>query len=205
MRQNEFWDKRSDKYDLKVREENFFATRIDKAKKLLSESDDVLDVGCATGEIGLEIANSVKHLHGIDTSKVMINKAKRKTEEKKVTNVEFDCIDVYDQSIKKEAYDKVFAFNILHLVDNPTEVINRISELLNEGGHIVSETPCLEERGWLFRIMIAAFVKVGMAPPVLRLSYRQLKQVFLDNKFEIVQEEVVVDNHKVIWIVAKKV
>ena len=53
MKQNEFWDKRSDKYDLNIRDENFFAPTIEKTKKLLNESDVVLDVGCATGEIGL--------------------------------------------------------------------------------------------------------------------------------------------------------
>ena len=204
MKQNEFWDKRSDKYDLNIRDENFFAPTIEKTKKLLDESDVVLDVGCATGEIGLEIADAVKHVHGIDTSKAMIDKAKCKAEKRKINNVEFDCLDVNTQSIERESYDKVFAFNILHLVDNPTEVINRMSELLFESGYVVSETPCLGERGWLFRVLISVFVKVGMAPPIAGLSYRKMKQMFLDNKFEIIQEEILDDKDKVIWIVAKK-
>ena len=204
MKQNEFWDKRSDKYDLNIRDENFFAPTIEKTKKLLNESDVVLDVGCATGEIGLEIADAVKHVHGIDTSKAMIDKAKCKAEKRKINNVEFDCLDVNTQSIERESYDKVFAFNVLHLVDNPTEVINRMSELLFESGYDVSETPCLGERGWLFRVLISVFVKVGMAPPIAGLSYRKMKQMFLDNKFEIIQEEILDDKDKVIWIVAKK-
>ena len=204
MKQNEFWDKRSDKYDLNIRDENFFAPTIEKTKKLLNESDVVLDVGCATGEIGLEIADAVKHVHGIDTSKAMIDKAKCKAEKRKINNVEFDCIDVNTQSIERESYDKVFAFNVLHLVDNPTEVINRMSELLFESGYVVSETPCLGERGWLFRVLISVFVKVGMAPPIAGLSYRKMKQMFLDNKLEIIQEEILDDKDKVIWIVAKK-
>jgi hypothetical protein len=32
-----------------------------------------------------------------------------------------------------------------------------------------------------------------------------MKQMFLDNKFKIVQEEILDDKDKVIWIVAKKV
>ncbi len=205
MKQSEFWDKRSDKYDINIRGENFFAPTIEKTKTLLNESDVVLDVGCATGEIGLEIANFVKHVHGIDTSKVMIDKAKSKAEERKINNVEFDCLDVDAQSIERESYNKVFAFNIFHLVDNPTLAINRMSELLCESGYVVSETPCLGERGWLFRVLITVFVKVGMAPPILGLSYRRIKQMFLDNKFEIIQEEILDNKDKVIWIVAKKV
>jgi len=204
MKQNEFWDKRSDKYDLNIRDEIFFAPTIEKTTKLLNESDVVLDVGCATGEIGLEIADAVKHVHGIDTSKAMIDKAKCKAEGRKINNVEFDCLDVNTQSIERESYDKVFAFNVLHLVDNPTEVINRMSKLLCENGYVVSETPCLGERGWLFRVLISVFVKVGMAPPIAGLSYRKMKQMFLDNKFEIIQEEILDDKDKVIWIVAKK-
>jgi 2-polyprenyl-3-methyl-5-hydroxy-6-metoxy-1,4-benzoquinol methylase len=204
MEQNEFWDQRSDKYDLNIRGENFFGPTIEKTRTLLNESDLVLDVGCATGEIGLEIANTVQHVHGIDTSKVMIDKAKCKAEERKINNVEFDCLDVNAQSIKRESYNKIFAFNVLHLVDNPIQAINRMSELLCENGHVVSETPCLGERGWLFRALIAVFVKVGMAPPIMGLSYRKMKQMFLENKFEIVQEEIFDDKDKVVWIVAKK-
>ena len=171
MKQSGFWDKRSDKYDQNIRGEKFFAATIAKTNTLLNESDVILDVGCATGEIGLEIANSVKRVHGIDTSKAMIDRAKFKAEERKSNNVEFDCLDVGAQSIVKESYDKVFAFNILHLVDNPTQAISRISELLCENGQVVSETPCLEERGWLFRVLIGAFIKIGIAPPIADLSY----------------------------------
>lgn len=205
MKQSEFWDKRSDKYDLNIRGENFFTPTIEKTRTLLNESDVVLDIGCATGEIGLEIANSVKHVHGIDTSTEMIDKAKRKAEERNINNVEFDCIDINTQSIKRESYDKVFAFNVLHLVENTTEAISRMSDLLCKSGYVLSETPCLGERGWFFRVLIAVFIKVGMAPPIEGLSYRKMKQMFLDNKFEIVQEEILDDKDKVIWIVAKKV
>jgi 2-polyprenyl-3-methyl-5-hydroxy-6-metoxy-1,4-benzoquinol methylase len=205
MKQSEFWDKRSDKYDQNIRGENFFTPTIEKTRKLLNESDVILDIGCATGEIGLEIANSVKHVHGIDTSTEMIDKATRKAVERKINNVEFDCIDVNTQSIRKESYDKVFAFNVLHLVDNTNETISRMSDLLCKSGYVVSETPCLGERGWFFRVLIAVFVKVGMAPPIEGLSYRKIKQMFLDNEFKIVQEEILDDKDKVIWIVAKKV
>jgi hypothetical protein len=44
-----------------------------------------------------------------------------------------------------------------------------------------------------------------MAPPIEGLSYRKIKQMFLDNEFKIVQEEILDDKDKVIWIVAKKV
>ena len=79
-----------------------------------------------------------------------------------------------------------------------------MSELLCESGYIVSETPCLGERGWLFRALIAIFVKFGMAPPIAGLSYSKMKQMFLDNKFEIIQEEILDEKDKVVWIVAKK-
>ena len=204
MEQSKFWDNRSDKYDLNIRGENFFIPTIEKTKRLLDDTDVVLDVGCATGEIGLEIANSVKHIYGIDTSKMMIDKAKCKLQERNINNVKYDCLDVSEQSIERESYDKIFAFNILHLVSNPSQTIDRMSELLRKNGHIVSETPCLGERGWLFRLLIGAFVKIGIAPPIAGLSYRKMKQIFLDNKFEILQEEVLDEKDKVIWIVAKK-
>jgi len=204
MKQSEYWDKRSEKYDLNIRDEDFFLPTIEKARQLVNDTDVILDVGCATGEIGLEIAGFVKHIHGIDTSESMIEKAGIKVRERQIDNADYECRDVSEQSIERESYDKVFAFNVLHLAGNPSQTINRMSELLHENGHILSETPCLGERCWLFRRLIEVFVKFGIAPPIAGLSYGELKQMFLANEFEIIQEEILDDKDKVIWIVARK-
>ena len=51
----DFWDKRARKYDDAVqRHDAVFDRTVASVKTLLSTSDVVLDLGCASGEYGLE-------------------------------------------------------------------------------------------------------------------------------------------------------
>jgi len=173
MKQDEFWDKRSEKYDENIRNESFYDKTIEKTKSLLSDTDVVLDFACATGEMSLDFANSVKHIHGIDTSGKMIERAKEKAQIKNIENVKFSRADVDDVALVKNSFSKVLAFNILHLVDDASKKVNRLYALLNEGGIIISETPCLGERGWLVKSLIIFAQKIGLAPPILNLTYKE--------------------------------
>jgi 2-polyprenyl-3-methyl-5-hydroxy-6-metoxy-1,4-benzoquinol methylase len=204
MEQIEFWDRRSDKYDRNIRGDRVFALILEKTRTRLDDSDAVLDVGCATGEIALEVAQSVKHVQGIDTSTVMIDKARRKTEQRDIHNVAFDSGDVTAHSLARDSYHKVFAFNVLHLVGDAGATIKSMHDLLYKGGYVLSGTPCLGERSWLFRLLIAVFVRIGMAPPVEGLSYRKLKQIFTQNSFDIIEEDILGHKDRVLWLVAKK-
>ncbi|HMB45984.1 MAG TPA: class I SAM-dependent methyltransferase [Candidatus Methanoperedens sp.] len=55
---------------------------VEKAKKHLKVGDIVLDCGCATGTVAIEIADNVKKVHGIDIS----SKMKGEKEEQKTSN-----------------------------------------------------------------------------------------------------------------------
>jgi len=154
--------------------------------------------------MSLDFANSVKHIHGIDTSGKMIERAKEKAQIKKIENVEFSRADVDDVALVKNSFSKVLAFNILHLVDDASKKVNRLYDLLNEGGIIISETPCLGERGWLVKSLIIFAQKIGLAPPILNLTYKELESVFTSNNFEIIENEVLDANRKTHWVVAKK-
>lgn len=59
---------------------------IEKTKKYLDASSIVLDYGCATGSIAIEIAGIVKEAQGIDISSKMIEIARRKADERKLNN-----------------------------------------------------------------------------------------------------------------------
>ena len=60
---------------------------IERTKKYLNASSVVLDYGCATGSIALEIASMAKEVHGIDISSNMIEIAKRKADEREIKNI----------------------------------------------------------------------------------------------------------------------
>jgi len=121
------WDKRSKKYDDDIKKhDSVYAKTIDSTKSLLINSDVVLDFGCASGEMSLDIAPNVQHVHGIDLSVKMIEIANRKTRERQVKNISFDHVDVFDQRLASNSFFAIMAFNIFHLLDDAPKVLARL-------------------------------------------------------------------------------
>ena len=61
MQQATFWDGRAAKYDEGIRTHDSLYTRtVTRTTSLLTNSDVVLDLGCGSGEIGLDIARHVQ-------------------------------------------------------------------------------------------------------------------------------------------------
>jgi SAM-dependent methyltransferase len=71
----------------------------------LRSTDRVLDVGCAEGLIALEVAGSVGHVHGIDTSRSRIAAAIRDAAERQIPNATFEVASVVDYELEPETWD----------------------------------------------------------------------------------------------------
>jgi ubiquinone/menaquinone biosynthesis C-methylase UbiE len=84
------------------------------AKKLMkfSKNDVVLDVGCGTGLITVEIAKLVKSVTGIDISEVMINNAKP------ADNVTYIVADALMLPFPDKSFDKVVSFTVLQDIED---------------------------------------------------------------------------------------
>src|SRR4030042_2711829 len=91
---------------------------LENTKKYLNKNDIVLDYGCATGMKALELAGHVKNIYSIDISSKMIEAAKRKAAERNIGNVDFIHTTLFDEKFKKESFDAILAFNILHLLED---------------------------------------------------------------------------------------
>ena len=111
---------------------------IERAKKYLDASSVVLDYGCATGSIALEIASMAKDVRGIDISANMVEIARTKAGESGIKTIAFTKATIFDESLKKESFDLILALSILHLAENPTHVMCRINQLLKPGGFFIS-------------------------------------------------------------------
>jgi len=143
----EFWDKASKNYDKTEERFEYIHSRSRKnAKKYLKGSNIILDYGCGTGTTSCEFANQVKEIHAIDISSKMIEIAKEKAVAGKVENINFVQADIFDKRYKKESFDAILAFNMLHTVSNPQNVMQRIYELLKPEGLFISVTPCLRDK-----------------------------------------------------------
>ena len=85
-----FWDFVAIKYDRTEKHlEPIFLKIHNNLKQQLNKSDILLDYGCGTGTISIEIANHVKEIRAIDISNKMLDIAKRKACEHNIKNIDF--------------------------------------------------------------------------------------------------------------------
>ena len=204
-----FWDNVSNKFD--KRSQKIDQTEIktlENTKKYLNVNDIVLDYGCAIGTMAIEIADNVKKIHGIDISPKMIDAAKRKAAERKIQNIHFAQSTIFDERYKRESFDVILAFNILHFLEDTQKVMTRINELLKPKGLIISVTPCLGEKKSFINILIFLLVflqtKMGMVPYIRFFRISEFEDSIANANFQIVETESLHSPGEQYFIVAKK-
>ena len=141
-----FWDKVSKLFGTsgkKIKQNSTTFKTIEATKRLLDSNDVVLDYACGPGTITIEIAESVKTIHGIDISSGMIEVAKRKVAQLNIENVDLEQSNLFNEQYEKESFNVVLAFNILHFIEDTPKVMMRINDLLKPGGLFISATGCL--------------------------------------------------------------
>lgn len=206
----EFWDRASKNYDkTEERFEYIHSKSRENAKKHLNGSNIVLDYGCGTGTTSCEIATQVKEIHAIDISSKMIEIAKRKAAASKVENIDFVQTDIFDERYKKESFDVILAFNMLHTVIDPQAVMRRIYELLRPEGLFISVTPCLREKmAFLVNIqiqLVRVLCKIGVIPvPIRRLKSSELDDLLVNGDFQTTNTEKLHKGASSYFVVAKK-
>ena len=200
-----FWDERARKYDDDIqRHDSLYTRTIASTKSLLTDSDVVLDLGCGSGEIGLDIARHVQRVHGIDVSAKMIELANQKVRDRKARNADFNQADAFGPRLAGSSFSAVTAFNIFHLVDDIPGVIARLHDLLESEGLLVSQTPCLGERNWFVRTLLNLAQKLGFAPPIRSLTFAELESLVSSGGFEILESEIWDERDAVQRVVARK-
>lgn len=210
MKTEKFWDKVS--YKFAKRSHKIDPTEIktlENTKKYLNVNNIVLDYGCGIGTMAIEISDNVKKIHCIDISQKMINAAKRKAVERNIENIYFAQSTIFDERYKRESFDVILAFNILHFLEDTQNVVNRINELLKSGGLFISVTPCLREKRSFISILIFLLVwlqtKMGLVPYIKFFRISEFENSIAYGNFQIVEAEILHTATQQYFIVAKKI
>ena len=199
-----FWDRMSKHFDREERKNEPINIKIiEKTRGRLKISDNVLDYGCGTGTTAVEFASCVEKVNGIDISPKMIEAAKRKAAKHGMTNMDFAQTTIFDEKLKKESFDVIISFYLLHLVEDTPEVMRRINELLKPDGVFISSTPCMGE-SILRRILISLFGIIIRIPYLKFFKIQELKDLMTDGNFDIVETECLNKISQQYFIVAKK-
>ena len=202
-----FWDRIAKNYDKRSdkKQERLLET-IENIKRHLGPEDRVLDFACGTGEKALGVSDRVQSIRGIDLSREMIEKASAKATDRQIENAQFSQTSLFDATLKPGSYDAIMAFYVLHLVDDPAQVLERICELLKPDSRLICETPCLGESSAVVGWLIALVGKLGVLPKVHCFRIANLKSMITSAaSFQLVESECVNQNQTHLFVVAKKV
>ena len=205
-----FWDGASKNYDkTEERFEYIHSRSRENTSKLLKGGDIVLDYGCGTGTAACQFSSLVKEIHAIDISSKMIEIAKEKAAAGKIENVNFEQSDIFDSKYSAQSYDVILAFNMLHTVASPQDVIERISELLKPEGLFISVTPCLGQKMSFLvnlQIQLVRFLcKFGLIPiPIRRITSSEVNKLLETGGFQAVESEEIYKDASSYFVAAKK-
>ena len=193
-RSEKLWDRMSKMYDgatEKFGDINFRV--VENTKKYLMPKCIVLEIGCGTGTMTLDIANEVKEVQAIDISSKMLDIAKRKALDNKIENIEFVQTTIFYERFTMESFDAILAFNVLNYLKDIQKSIERINELLKPGGLFISVTPCSVEKktisSYLFGIFMSFLVKIRILPFIKFFRYSELDRIIAGGNFQIVETE----------------
>ena len=197
-----FWDRTAKNFD--QRDDQYEAGYVSTIKGYLEPDNVVLDFACGTGSFSCLIANHVQEVHALDISSKMLEVAKGKAHNLEIDNIDFMHGTIFDQRLEEGSFDGILAFNILHLLENTSEVIQRINQLLKPGGVFISDTPCLgEKRNWV-AFVTTMISKLPMLPYVKNLSISALTAEITKNNFKVIQTELLSNTPTTYLVIAKK-
>lgn len=97
------------------------------------KGENILDLGCGTGDLANQIAKQGAIVHGIDASETMIHQAQTKYPQIQFSVQDATQIDVHHQ------FDAVFSNAALHWIKQPEIVVQNVYTVLKSNGRFVAE------------------------------------------------------------------
>lgn len=164
----QFWDRLAENYAAQpVKDVAAFDRKKAITRQHLHPGATVVEFGCGTGSLALELSSHAAQVHAIDVSAEMIRIAERKKADQGVSNVTFHTgtLEAMRPRLPVEV-DAVWAYSILHLVDDRTSTLETAFELLKPGGVFISSNVCLAGTWVPYRTMITVMRWLGKAPRV---------------------------------------
>jgi 2-polyprenyl-3-methyl-5-hydroxy-6-metoxy-1,4-benzoquinol methylase len=157
----------------------------------LERSQRVLEIGCGTGSTALRLAPACAAYRAIDLSVEMIAIARERLAAQPVAGLAFAPGDAEEPPTAPDGpYDRVLAFNVLHLVPDLDAAIAGCAAVLRPGGLLISKTPCLREMSWWIpKLALPVARLIGRAPPVRNLAQADLEAALRRQGLELVAVE----------------
>lgn len=102
----------------------------------LDSSMDVMEYGCGTGLVGLQLLEKVGAATFVDTSEGMLEVLSSKIEQKQLDNAQVCNVDLSADNAFDGAYNLIFSSMTLHHIPDYAAIITRFSGLLKSKGKL---------------------------------------------------------------------
>lgn len=200
-----FWNSVAEKYAAQpVRDVAAFDRKKAFSRKHLTREAKVFEIGCGTGSLALSMAIHAGEIHAMDVSEAMIRIANEKKRAQGADNVTFHTGTIEAAPFEDGTFDAVWAYSILHLIEDRRGALQRCHALLRPGGVLISSNVCLIESWVPYRPMIAVMRWLGRAPKVHFYDRATIVRELEETGFEDVAEVDVGANKIVAFMVARK-
>lgn len=127
---------------------------------------DVVDFGCGTGVLTVEIARWARKVTAIDRSPSALEQATARASRQGLSNVTFLEADLAKLPLPAGKKDLVVTSQSLHHVEDPVAVLAEAARILKPGGRIVVLELMPHEETWVRERL--GHVHLGLAPDALQ-------------------------------------
>ncbi|MBN1543203.1 class I SAM-dependent methyltransferase [candidate division KSB1 bacterium] len=186
-----FWNRRAAGYDRQVLKlyGKAYALSIEKAVEALTPTEHVLEIGCGTGIVTLDVAPHVGHLVAVDVASEMVRLAEEKAAARDLRNCEFHVADGESLEFADSAFDAVLLFNTLHAVADPQALLCEIHRVLKPGGKLLCATDCYGDPapfGTALRLrLFKPLIRLRILPHFFYFTRDDIDRLLVKNGFSL--------------------
>jgi len=152
-----FWSRIARKYAAsKIADVEGYQRTLALTKGHLAPSAKVLEIGCGTGSLAVELAPLVAEYHATDYAQGMVEIAQERADEAGLDNLICQCVSISQNA--GGPYDAVLAMNLLHLIKDIDAALLDVAKNLRSGGVFISKTVTkpTTSMSWKMRLILLA-------------------------------------------------
>jgi len=182
-----------------------FLNQVKIAINSLTDLGEVLELGCGTGYFTETIAKDSDHVFATDLSEELLENAKKRLSSiKHITIQKESC---YSTSFKSEKFDTVFMANLIHVIEDPSKVLQECFRVLKDDGLlIITSFTNYSMKPWEIIKLGLRFIKVWGKPPryTHRFSPDSLGSLMTSKGFSIEESKILGIKTKILFLTGKK-
>jgi ubiquinone/menaquinone biosynthesis C-methylase UbiE len=166
----------------------------------------VIEFGCGTGYFTKAIAKKARHVIATDLSDDMLKMARIRLKE--FQNITIQKADCEDTSFPSRIFDTVFMANLIHVLINPTKVLQESHQILKNGGLLLVVDFTGYSMNWFEKIKLGLkYIKKWGRPPRHsrnNLSPDELSSIVENVDFKVEEVQIMGNKTKALYLKGRK-